>query len=140
MPDPDVDPDLDVEKSPAELLLQAVDTLPKAERDRVLVWLIDPTPNSGQAAWAQRSYAQGIASRVPELSPQMGEALRRRFSAARGDELQAVPVRLTADQLATLRQWSQEHQFSMATVIRGLVGRFLEEQGAAAPSEASEPL
>jgi len=39
-----------------------------------------------------------------------------------------VPVRFSSDQHAQLRQWCSEHGFSMATVIRGLVSRFLETQ------------
>jgi hypothetical protein len=41
---------------------------------------------------------------------------------------QVVPVRFTAEQHAQLREWCAEHGFSMATVIRGLVARFLEGQ------------
>jgi hypothetical protein len=41
---------------------------------------------------------------------------------------QMVPVRFSADQHARLRAWCAEHGFSMATVIRGLVDRFLESQ------------
>jgi hypothetical protein len=43
-------------------------------------------------------------------------------------EQQMVPVRFSSDQHAQLRQWCSEHGFSMATVIRGLVSRFLETQ------------
>jgi len=41
---------------------------------------------------------------------------------------QMVPVRFSSEQHAQLRQWCSEHGFSMATVIRGLVARFLEAQ------------
>ena len=41
---------------------------------------------------------------------------------------QMVPVRFSSEQHAQLRQWCSEHGFSMATVIRGLVARFLETQ------------
>ena len=41
---------------------------------------------------------------------------------------QMVPVRFSADQHARLRAWCADHGFSMATVIRGLVDRFLESQ------------
>ena len=39
-----------------------------------------------------------------------------------------VPVRFPADQHARLRDWCTEHGFSMATVIRGLVAKFLDDQ------------
>jgi hypothetical protein len=41
---------------------------------------------------------------------------------------QVVPVRFSTEQHAQLRAWCTEHGFSMATVIRGLVARFLEGQ------------
>jgi hypothetical protein len=41
---------------------------------------------------------------------------------------QVVPVRFPTQQHAQLREWCAEHGFSMATVIRGLVARFLEGQ------------
>ena len=49
-----------------------------------------------------------------------------------------VPVRFSTDQHAQLREWCAEHGFSMATVIRGLVARFLESQlpGSAGASPA----
>jgi len=43
-------------------------------------------------------------------------------------EQQMVPVRFSSEQHAQLRQWCSEQGFSMATVIRGLVSRFLEAQ------------
>ena len=49
-------------------------------------------------------------------------------SQQRGD-YQVVPIRLPADQHAALRDWCAAHNFSMATVVRGLVEQFLAEQG-----------
>ncbi len=124
-------------KSPAQLLLQAVDELPKDERDRVLTWLIDPAPRSARTAWALHSHNQQPVSQLREMTPAVSAALRRR-TAAQGEELQVVPVRLTGDQHAALREWCQEHGFSMATVIRGLVSRFLDGQGAASSPSAPD--
>jgi len=45
-----------------------------------------------------------------------------------GAAQQMVPVRFPADQHAKLRDWCAEHGFSMATVIRGLVAKFLDDQ------------
>ena len=42
---------------------------------------------------------------------------------------QMVPVRLSEDQHRRLKEWCRENGFSMAVVIRGLVERFLDEQG-----------
>ena len=43
-------------------------------------------------------------------------------------EHQVVPVRLPAELHGRLRDWCTEHGFSMATVVRGLVARFLDGQ------------
>jgi hypothetical protein len=49
--------------------------------------------------------------------------------------LQALPVRLPQDQYERLKRWCAEHEYTMATVVRGLVERFLDEQaGGPAPS------
>lgn len=42
---------------------------------------------------------------------------------------QMLPVRLPEEQHRRLKEWCEEHGFSMAVVIRGLVERFLEDQG-----------
>lgn len=43
-------------------------------------------------------------------------------------DYQMVPVRLAEPQHRRLKKWCEEHNFSMAVVLRGLVERFLEEQ------------
>src|SRR6266536_3154467 len=119
------------ETRPVQLLLRAVDELPKADRERVLLWLLDPTARNSGGLWALRSYTAGIAARVPELSPKAAEAVQQQLAAVdprKGEQLQVVPVRLTAEQHARLRAWCAAHDFSMATVIRGLVDQFLENQ------------
>jgi hypothetical protein len=58
----------------------------------------------------------------PGLQPAPGVPLTQ----ASGQQM--VPVRFSSEQHAQLRQWCSEHGFSMATVIRGLVSRFLEGQ------------
>lgn len=42
-----------------------------------------------------------------------------------GEDSQLVTVRLPQSQHAELRDWCGEHGFSVAAVIRGLIGRFL---------------
>ena len=54
--------------------------------------------------------------------------VRDMFRGQPGSAQQMVPVRFSADQHARLRAWCGEHGFSMATVIRGLVDRFLDSQ------------
>jgi hypothetical protein len=58
--------------------------------------------------------------------PNLELATRTPLAQASGQQI--VPVRFSSEQHAQLRQWCSEHGFSMATVIRGLVARFLEGQ------------
>ena len=51
-----------------------------------------------------------------------------------GEESQLVTIRLPAERHAQLRRWCTEHGFTMASVVRGLVERFLEQQ--APPAKA----
>lgn len=49
-----------------------------------------------------------------------------------GSGYQMVPLRLTGSQHARLKRWCEQHDFSMAVVMRGLIERFLDEQDASA--------
>jgi hypothetical protein len=114
-------------KSEAELLVEAVDTLAPADRTRVLAWLLNATPRSPRTMWALQPYRSQLADPVSDLVPSEAETLLARFAGLRGDH-QTVPIRLPTEQYHRLRDWCQEKGFSMATVIRGLIGRFLDEQ------------
>ncbi len=122
----------------AALLVQALDQLPAAERDQVYTWLLGTSlqlqpglvsPLSGQLTRAirvarpslQQDFAQAEAEVLGNLSRGQGAAQ------------QMVPVRFSAEQHGRLRAWCSEHGFSMATVIRGLVDRFLDGQAAGKP-------
>lgn len=122
------------EPSPAQLLLQAVDALPARDRNSVLLWLIDPSPNTPQAGRALHSYTRALLARVPELGPTASEYIHERWAGPhpeepRDERLQVVPIRLNASQYRRLRRWCTQHNFSMATVIRGLVDEFLDRPG-----------
>jgi hypothetical protein len=124
------------QQDPVALLVQAVGTLPGDQRDLVLAWLIRQRP-LGYGHEALRGFAE--TRRVlggeplarpafdPVLEPIMGTGSMR---AAGATGQQVVPVRFPAEQHAQLREWCAEHGFSMATVIRGLVARFLDSQAA----------
>jgi hypothetical protein len=103
------------EPEPAEILLGAVNSLPKDDHDKVVLWMLE------------RSF--GRPPFVGGAPRHMVEEIKA--SNRRGD-YQVVPIRLPADQHAALRDWCAEHNFSMATVVRGLVERFLEERGGGA--------
>lgn len=116
------------------LLVQAVGTLPAEQRDLVLAWLIRQRP-LGYGPEALRGLAGTLTTSPltrpafdPVLEPILGTGSMR---AAGATGQQVVPVRFPAEQHAQLRDWCAEHGFSMATVIRGLVARFLEGQAAA---------
>jgi hypothetical protein len=107
---------------PVQLLVKAVGMLPPEERDELYAWLL--------------RRAAGLRWRIPQLALQEQSTELRtllqqvpRPGGRRGAQSvaqQVVPVRFSAEQHAQLREWCAEHGFSMATVIRGLVARFLE--------------
>ena len=124
------------QQDPVALLVQAVGTLPDDQRDLVLAWLIRQRP-LGYGHEALRGFTEthpvlrgeklARTAFDPVLEPIMGTGSMR---AAGATGQQVVPVRFPAEQHAQLREWCAEHGFSMATVVRGLVARFLESQAA----------
>jgi hypothetical protein len=105
-----------------QLLVKALGMLPDTERDQVYVWLLGRN--------LAGSYGSGqLPGRLREVSSQL-LSLQSAGGSPGSQQIgqQIVPVRFAADQHAQLRSWCAEHGFSMATVIRGLVARFLEGQ------------
>jgi hypothetical protein len=103
------------------LLVKAVGMLPDAERDQVYVWLIS-------RGLAVPQSATRVAGPLHDVGAQLLALQAAGVPGAQQAAQQVVPVRFAADQHAELRAWCAEHGFSMATVIRGLVARFLEGQ------------
>jgi ParG len=123
----------------AGLLVRALAELPSADRDKVYTWLLGTSLQlqpglvgslSGQLTRAMR--ADVPADRQQEFAEAEAEVVRGLFRSQGSAAQQMVPVRFSAEQHARLRAWCSEHGFSMATVIRGLVDRFLDGQQAAA--------
>jgi hypothetical protein len=117
-----------------ELLIRAVGQLDPADRDRVFAWLLRRDASSPAPAETFLMAPEGTARRHawalnPELRIQ-APAQEDLIRGLRGPPAsqQMVPVRFSTEQHAQLREWCAEHGFSMATVIRGLVARFLESQ------------
>jgi hypothetical protein len=109
---------------PVSLLVQAVGQLPADQRDLVLTWLLRQRPGlSRQWTLGVRASEHAAELHAMQLSA-AGQPGRGMPPAAQ----QVVPVRFPAQQHAQLREWCAEHGFSMATVIRGLVARFLDSQ------------
>lgn len=119
----------------AALLLRALDSLPEEQRVEVLRWLLERIPRA-LTGIASIAGTEGLPPSATAAALRGGEeyAVRTALAGAqvtetaRGGSLQMVPVRLPAEQHARLRAWCQEHGFAMATVIRGLLARFLDEQ------------
>jgi len=101
------------------LILKAVRTLPQREQDEVLAALLGRSTTPGPMH--------------PRLVPPSSEV----FGVPTPDPMvptarqmdQPLLVRLPAELHGRLREWATAHGFSMAAVARGLIERFLEEQG-----------
>ena len=135
-PDPVSSPGQDAPKDPVDLLVKALAAVPETDRDLVYAWLLRRGSEPGQVT--------GLAPhRLPRRVPvatllrhnvTLDPGLEAGVTIVSGTQLpqasgqQMVPVRFSSEQHAQLRQWCSEHGFSMATVIRGLVSRFLEAQ------------
>jgi hypothetical protein len=126
----------DSPRDPLALLVKAVGQLAPEERDLVYAWLLRLGWQQGRVPGIPGGWAVGgQLSTTPQLSTtQLGfiqDFVHRQGPVVlRGQPTaqQVVPVRFPAEQHAQLREWCAEHGFSMATVIRGLVTRFLEGQ------------
>jgi hypothetical protein len=121
-------PDSPADPDPVRLLVHAVGQLPADQRDLVLTWLLHQRPSSLHPAVPGEEVVPPPARlRAADLqSLELLAAVPSRGAAPVGQ--QVVPVRFPTDQHAELRDWCAAHGFSMATVIRGLVTRFLEGQ------------
>jgi hypothetical protein len=117
----------DEAKDPADMLMRALGTLPPEDRDAILAWLLRGILRGqgiSQLGHFRQMLRAGQLGRIPEYGASYAPAAGRPGPGAQ----QVVPVRFPAEQHAQLREWCAEHGFSMATVIRGLVTRFLETQ------------
>jgi hypothetical protein len=126
-----------------ELLLQAVRTLKPEEQEEVLAELL--VAGTATSLSGPPTPAEHPVSLPPYVSI---TGLRRRFGpvartedflttlAVTSGDVKVLPVRLPEADYERLRAWSKEHGFSMAVIIRTLVERFLDEQGAPRPEPA----
>jgi hypothetical protein len=125
-PEVPAQPGPDAPKDPVQVLVSALGTLPEADRDLVYTWLLRQGFEAGPAGGLR---APGRPRPVPLATLlQQNVTLGSGALMAQASGQQMVPVRFSSEQHAQLRQWCSEHGFSMATVIRGLVSRFLEGQ------------
>ena len=119
-------------RPPADLLVEALEHLSPDDRKRVTAWVLTRVTRQ-YASWMTRESGATTppARRLPYAPyPQDGpvpNAVLFAGNTLKGD-YQVVPVRLPAEQHAQLRDWCAENGFAMATVIRGLLTRFLAGQ------------
>jgi hypothetical protein len=124
-PDAARQPDPGPAKDPIQVLVNAIGALPDADRDLVYAWLLRrgfEAEEAGVLAVPTRARSVPVAALLQQ------EVSLGRGALTQASGQQMVPVRFSSQQHAQLRQWCNEHGFSMATVIRGLVSRFLETQ------------
>jgi hypothetical protein len=121
------------ESGPAQKLAELLETLPSDSRQEITAWLLGrpSTVSSIGGTWGS-----SIALRSPTEGLRGAENRLRRLAGTlpAGEDSQLVTIRLPAERHAELRAWCADHGFTMAAVVRGLVERFLEEQGRGAPA------
>jgi len=103
----------------ARLLLKALESLPPRDRDLILRNLL-----TGRIDPIQRrepSHLHTTTGPFPFSQARLGMEMTRQVE-------QPLLVRLPADLHGRFRRWATSHGFSMASVVRGLVERFLDEQ------------
>jgi len=107
---------------PPAKLAALLETLNSDDRRELVAWLLNRRP--GPVLWHPRSSTEvgtpwaGDPGRLFTFEPSPTEG-----------SSQIVTIRLPSEQHEQLRTWCAENNFSMAAVIRGLVGRFLDHEG-----------
>jgi hypothetical protein len=129
----------------SRLMVKAIRSLPQEEQDALLEAMLEPRlapfPEPGAApvsTWELPGGAPG--TRVYERPPRMTLGVSMPpLGPETGGPWQSVPVRLSTDQHERLKQWCQDHGFTMAVVLRGLVARFLDDQAVRRPRTPEAP-
>jgi plasmid stability protein len=103
----------------ARLLLKALDSLTQRDRDLVLRNLL--TGRIGSVSGRGPSHGHATEAPPSFSEAKVGMEITRQVE-------QPLLVRLPADLHARFRRWATSHGFSMASVVRGLVERFLDDQ------------
>ena len=112
-----------MEERAAKLLLKAVRSLPQREQDQVLVALFRCVPEGTEFAPPGT-----FTRRLPGPSMPADVVFSHGTPPIEEGPTAMLPVRLPPELHERLRRWSTEAGFSMASVVRGLLERFLEEQ------------
>jgi hypothetical protein len=118
-------------KSPPERLSELLETLPAEERRAITAWLLGLTARQDPLLPLKVGHFPGLARGLGPDPQRLRSELALNLPAGEGSQL--VTIRLPAERHAQLRSWCAEHSFTMAAVVRGLVERFLEQQGSPRP-------
>ena len=128
----------------SKLLLKAVRGLPQREQDQVLAALIrsalpSPVTVAGRQTPVSLPHPRPASATLPPEMLLLSDPAAASMGTveAAGTGVAMLPVRLPPELHERLRRWSNEHGFSMAAVVRGLVERFLDEQGQRSPGRRS---
>ena len=118
----------------ARLLMKAVRSLPPRDQDAVLRELLAGilgSAGSAQSGRVRLSQMQPVPAGFGETQLVLASQQHATPPSA-SSALMMVPVRLSRSQYDRLKEWCATNNFAIAVVLRGLVDRFLEEQGARA--------
>jgi hypothetical protein len=130
-----------VDDRATKLLVKAVRQLPEREQDQLLAALLRAAivEPGRPAAGVEPTFTHPVPPSPQEMLMWARPGAMPAPIGMTGPAAM-LPVRLPPDLHERLRGWSGTHGFSMASVVRGLVERFLDEQeGKQRRSEATTP-
>ena len=119
-----------MEERAAKLLLKAVRSLSEREQDQVLVALFRCVPEGTEFAPFRVRPPGSFTRRLPGPSMPADIVFSHGMPPIEEGPTAMLPVRLPPELHERLRRWSTEARFSMASVVRGLIERFLDDQAA----------
>ncbi len=129
VPEPDDVPATPLPSGAPAKLAALLETLGSEDRQELVTWLLHRRP--APVLLHSRSN--------PELVPDPANVRQQILSwQPAGEGSQIVTIRLPSDQHERLRTWCTQNNFSMASVIRGLVERFLDHEGRG-PAQRESP-
>jgi hypothetical protein len=118
------------QSGPAQKLVELLESLPAEDRKQITAWLLGLGRSRATPPFSGPPATASLVTELPPGLPRLASGL------SAGEESQLVTIRLPAERHNQLRMWCTEHGFTMASVVRGLIERFLEEQ--APPTKAAD--
>lgn len=115
------------QREPAEKLASLLETLEPDDRKEITAWLLGRgTPG---LAHLSRDAVLGLQrSLMTRIRDDLLAGRDVATGLVSGENSQLVTVRLPTAQHERLRAWCNDHNFTMAAVVRGLIERFLDGQ------------